>query len=641
MRNDGIVLTEAQRRAVEWEGGPLLVLAGPGAGKTEILAERAVRIIRSTPKRRFRVLGMTFTNFAAGEMKDRVALRLGRESERARFGTFHSFCAGVLRQHGSHLGLRPDFRILTLDGDRALVLADALGPRAPWGSQPPPAERIGRNLDQLFRTDPEDLRAPPHTAGAGSEWGRGLIDAYVSELIRNNCMDFGALLFCCLRLVRSKNRIAQDLPVAYPHVLVDEYQDTNAIQDRLLRELWPPGTTELFVVADDDQTIFQWNGANPERIASLKADYAMTALNLPETYRCAPQVILRANRLLAAGPPGSLGKGPLVASGPADSDRSVRVRAFQTEGEEFEWVVGDIQTRGVPSGECVILARTGRLVEAAYEALVVAGIPAWRRQPRDQFVSPGIRYLLAALRLANAPRDGAQLRLLIKALFELTGVGVPVASVEERAEVENGALLAGFAREVSADTGLAGRLTESVRKQLLERSDYRQFASRALEIIESDLKETRDDGARAQAQEEIDVWRSLSVQIRRQGGERTTLTRFLHELDLRPIVSEPKQDQVRCLTIHQAKGKGFPYVYLIGLAEDLLPSWHAKKLGDAGPGIQEERRNCFVAITRASKTLTLTYAGSYFGWEKDPSRFLADMGLRALKSHREEWRRSG
>ena len=329
MKAGGIVLSDAQRQAVEWSAGSLLVLAGPGAGKTEVLTERAIHLVATTPKRRFRVLGLTFTNFAAGEMNQRLELRLGRASERVRLMTFHSFCAGVLRQHGSHLGLKPDFRILTLAAERAVILAKALGPRAPWGSQPPPADRIARNLDALLRRDPLARDSLLDGTDADGDWGPWLLEPYVSKLIEENCLDFGSLLFCCLRLASSRPSIAEDFPIAYPHVLVDEYQDTNAIQDRLLRELWPPGTNELFVVADDDQTIFQWNGANPERIADLKADYQMTALYLPETFRCAREVVQRANRLLAAGPPGPLDKGPLIAPTSSGAAESVQVHPWR------------------------------------------------------------------------------------------------------------------------------------------------------------------------------------------------------------------------------------------------------------------------------------------------------------------------
>ena len=629
MNETRIVLSEAQCRAVQWEKGPLLVLAGPGAGKTEVLTERAVRVIRDTPKRRFRVLGLTFTNLAAGEMKQRVTLRLGRESDRARIDTFHSFCARVLRQHGSHLGLRPDFRILTQDGERALVLGEALGSRAPWGSQPPPAERIAWNLDRLFRADPESPAASRRDEEVESGWGKDLLDAYVSKLIERNCMDYGSLILCCFRLVRAQSRIAADFPIGYPHVLVDEYQDTNAIQDRLLRELWPPGSTELFVVADDDQMIYQWNGASPERIEDLKTAYGMTVLELPESFRCATNIVHRANRLMAASPSVSRAKAPLVAADGGVGTGSVREQSFLTDADEMVWVARDIRERGIASRECAVLARTGKLVQAAYDALRRVDVSAWCRKPKDEFVSPGIRWLLAALRLANAPHDGAQLRLLTKALFELTGTCITPVAIEADAEVENGALLAALVRRATdvSDSTLAARLVGAARDHLLELPDHRRFARATLDLLESEQAPAGDVAAGHEAREEMELWRSLSAEIRRHGGDKMPLSGFLHELDLRPIVAEPKAEEVCCLTIHQAKGKEFRHVYLIGVVEDVLPSYHAKKNGENGAQIEEERRNCFVAITRASETLTLTCAQTYYGWPKKPSRFLADMRL--------------
>ena len=629
MNETRIVLSEAQRRAVQWEEGPLLVLAGPGAGKTEVLAERAVRVIQATPKRRFRVMGLTFTELAAREMKQRVTRRLGRESDRARIATFQSFCAGVLSQHGSHLGLRPDFEILEQDGDRARVLGEALGSRAPWGSQPLPAERIARNLDRLFRADPESRAASRRDEGVESGWDKDLLEAYVSKLIEQNCMDCGSLLLCCFRLMRRQPRIAADFPIVYPHVLVDEYQDSNAIQDRLLRELWPPGSAELFVAADDDQTIYQWNGASPERIENLRTDYALTVVELPESFRCPTSIVHRANRLMAAGRSASESKVPLAAAGSDAESGSVRVRSFSTEAEEVAWAAEDIRNRDIASGECAILARNGRLVEAAFKAVRSADIRAWCRRPRDEFVSPGIRWVLAGLRLANAPRDGAQLRLLGKALLELSGVSVPPAAVEAEAEVENGALLAAFVESTREPSGspLADDLLRVARRHLVERPDHRRFARETLDLLEADLAQTGDPAVRNEARDEMELWGSLSAEIRKHGGDDMPLSGFLHELDLRPIVAEPKGDEVRCLTIHQAKGKEFRHVYLIGVAEDLLPSYHAKKNGENGAQIEEERRNCFVAITRASETLTLTCAQSYYGWPKKPSRFLADMRL--------------
>lgn len=627
MNDNEIALTEAQRRAVEWTGGPLLVLAGPGAGKTEVLATRATRMIHATPKRRFRVLGLTLTNLAAGEMKARLALRLGRRSDRPHIETFHSFCAEVLRLHGSHLGLRPDFRILTLEAERAMILSQALGSRAPWGSQAPPARQIARNLDLWFRSPPAG-EAVSHPEERGDDgWDRSVLSEYVAALIRNNCMDYGSLIHCTIVLVRRKRPIREDFPIMYPQVLVDEYQDTNAAQDRLLRELWPPGSSGLFVVADDDQVIHGWNGASPERIAALREDYGMTVCRLPESHRCVPEVVSRANRLLEAssgnGSPGV----SAVTGHRGGRPEVVRFETFPDEKAEVVWVARDIAGRGV-AGDCAVLARTGRLVESAYAALRRAGIPAWSRKPREEFTSPGIRWILAALRLAGAPRDAAQLRLLAKALHDLTGVTVSPGAVEASAEVENGALLAALVREHGAASAspLPGDLIRILREQLVEGSNHRGFASSSLERLRSHEAETGEAG-NGEAREEIAVWESLAEQICRQSGGAPDLARFLHELDRRPIVAEPKREEAQCLTIHQAKGKEFRHVYLVGLAEDQLPSWYARQNGGNGPQMDEERRNCFVAITRASETLTLTCAASYYGREKQPSRFLADMGL--------------
>ena len=375
--------------------------------------------------------------------------------------------------------------------------------------------------------------------------------------------------------------------------------------------------------------IYQWNGASPERIENLRTDYGMTVLELPESFRCPTRIVHRANRLMAAGRSASDSKVPLAAAGSDAESGSVCVRSFSTEADEVAWVAEDIRNRDIASGKCAILARTGKLVEAAYKALRSAGIRAWCRKLREEFVSPGIRWLLAALRLANAPRDGAQLRLLSKALLELSGVSVPPAAVEAEADVENGALLAAFVESAQGPSGspLADGLLRVVHHHLVERPDHRRFVRETLDLLEADQALIGDAAVRDEAREEMALWWALSAEVRKPSGDDMLLAGFLHELDLRMIVTEPKRDEVRCLTIHQAKGKEFRHVYLIGAAEDVLPSYHAKKNGENGPQIEEERRNCFVAITSASETLTLTCARSYYGWSKQPSRFLSDMRL--------------
>ena len=282
-------LNASQRRAVAWNDGPMLVLAGPGAGKTRVLTTRVARLIRETPDKRFRVLALTFTTKAAEEMRGRVARLLGPRMRRARLTTFHGFATDVLRQHGSHFGLRPEFAILNQDEDRHRVLQDAIEDASHPGI---PAGSTGTGLlpmvDRLLRDGQdgcESQDAPLPFAVPGSEWIRPIYRAYLRRLIEGNHLDFGALLVCCLRLFRERPRIARDYRIVYPFACVDEYQDTNKVQDLLLRALYPDRNSNLFVVADDDQTIYQWNGASPERLRRLRTDYAMEVVQLPRTRR--------------------------------------------------------------------------------------------------------------------------------------------------------------------------------------------------------------------------------------------------------------------------------------------------------------------------------------------------------------------
>ena len=264
-------LNANQRRAVEWRDGPMLVLAGPGAGKTRVLTMRVARLIQETPDKRFGILALTFTTKAAEEMRSRVTQLLGPDSRRARTTTFHGFATDVLRQHGSHLGLRPDFTILNQDADRHLVLRDAMN--AVGDNELPPGatgEGVLQMVDRLFR-DGHDFQhgevALLPLALSGKEWIDPIYKAYIRLLIKGNHLDFGALLVCCLRLFREHPSIARDYGVVYPFACVDEYQDTNKVQDLLLRALYPDRGANLFVVADDDQTIYQWNGASPRAFA--------------------------------------------------------------------------------------------------------------------------------------------------------------------------------------------------------------------------------------------------------------------------------------------------------------------------------------------------------------------------------------
>lgn len=618
-----------QREAIRWDKGPLLVLAGPGAGKTFVLTERVIRLIEDSPDDYFGVLALTFTNKAAAEMKDRVGNRLGSDRQRVEIGTFHSFCAGILRQHGSHIGLRTDFQLLTHDSDRVAVLRDLEVKNGAFASSALTTESQARVLGRLMRSDQAEAMRPIEVVDAPGDFHGGRwVAAYVDFLIRENTLDFDSILVCCLRLFRERPAVAELVRTTYPYVCVDEYQDTNEVQDRLLRELCPPPSGNLFVVADDDQIIYEWNGASPERLTALRSDYHMQVVELPESFRCPQELLVVANRLIARNRARMPGKAPLrgAAAGGADV---LRLHACPDETEEARWVAQDFRRRGIPAAQCAVLARSSRLVQESYEAFEAKGVPVFRVQRNAGFESPGVRFVSAALRLAATPAAMDQLRCLCKAFFDTTGLRVSVEKAATLADAGGESLLTGFVSAVAPETltSSGAVLVRGMRRNLLDRLGYRAFADAAFSLFESEASRTWSDEVRHATRQEIARWRELDTEITSRVGDAVPLSQFLQEFDLRPIAAEPGPDQVRCMTIHQAKGKEFQHVYLVGLAEDQLPSYYSKNGEADGPQIEEERRNCFVAITRASETLTLTYAGSYFGREKRPSRFLTEMGV--------------
>ena len=609
-------LNANQRRTVDWNDGPMLVLAGPGAGKTRVLTTRVARLIQETPDKRFRVLALTFTTKAAEEMRSRVAHILGPRMRRARLTTFHGFAADVLRQHGSHFGLRPDFAILNQDEDRHLLLQDAIQDASHHSI---PAGATGKGLlpmvDRLLRDghdDGESHDAPLPFAAPGKEWIRPIYRAYIRRLIEGNHLDFGALLVCCLRLFRERPPIARDYRIVYPFACVDEYQDTNKVQDLLLRALYPDPNSNLFVVADDDQTIYQWNGASPERLRRLRTDYAMEVVQLPESFRCPPGVIRLANNLIAHNADRAPDKTPLVSAIPTASDSPVvRARRFTDCPTELSWVAADIKRGSIDPGDCTVLARSTKLVRAAAAVLSRAGVASYVVKRKAEFESPLLRFLHSSLRLARRPGDTEQLALLCGAFRELTTARVEPTDAEAESVLSGDPLIVGFLTVASSCAhDPAQPLLDTLRNDLLDRGKYHEFIKNTFAWRDrtprmADIDSGEESGER-------NIWRSLTTEIRHHLGADPPLSQFLQQLDLRQKTSPPSAGDVQCLTIHLAKGKEFRHVYLIGLAEGQLPSFHAVRGRPAA--MEEERRNCFVAITRVQSSLTLTHADSYFGW---------------------------
>ncbi len=437
-----------------------------------------------------------------------------------------------------------------------------------------------------------------------------------------------------MRLLRSKPFVAQQVRRVFKYVCVDEFQDTNAAQFELLLLIVPQTAPNLFIVADDDQIIYQWNGASPQRLQAIRSHFGMTVVQLPENFRCPPEVIAIANRLITHNKDRAQDKQPLVANKTDGPDNAVSVIDFDSSDEEAAWLAVELETLSpTERTRCAVLARTRKLLEGAVKQLTAAGIPAHLALRKTEFESAPVRWQHSVLRLANARQDREFLRRTCKAFYEFEGVELGSDDVVAAASQYAGDYLRAWL-ELTRSTARVGEPTkkfiDKAVRPLLEKNDFVGFMGACAKWFSSAefAGIVNDNVNMEQVAEELGTWAALRNDIESKfGGDAFTLNTFLQELDLCSKEPPPPKNAVRCLTIHTSKGMEFERVYLIGLAEDVLPSWAAVKKGDQSVEMREERRNCFVAITRAEKQLTLSYARRYNGYPKAPSRFLVEMGL--------------
>ncbi len=601
-----------------------------------VLTSRVARVIEESPTKKFRVLGLTFTNKAAAEMRERLEKLVPNLRERALLTTFHSFSADILRQHGSHLGLRPDFTILNQDADREGVLLDVIESLRRIDDEfdksdvklLPMIDRLREDcipLDELKAriADPIILKKVA-----------ALLQGYRTEIIRTNRLDFTGLLSLASELLIARPVISRQLQAVYSHICVDEFQDTNIAQYRLLKLVVGKESKNLFVVADDDQIIYQWNGASPQRLRDLEGDFGVAVVQLPANYRCPAAVIELANNLIRYNLDRAAGKMPLVSVKTDVRSDIVRLKHFSFESDEMAWIAADIASRGdTELADCVILARTKRLLDSGLEALAHAGIPAVIPVRKAEFASAPCRWLHSVLRLANARGDREQARRICKAFYELEGIDIDLADVTASASVFGGDMLRSWFELALSQPALepfTRDFLSGATKQIVDRFSFLEFINSAHQWFSDVERKLTNQGEDAftDYEDEWKAWSELQrAVIDKYGRGELTLTILLQEFDLSQKVPPPPPNAVRCLTIHSAKGMEFKHVYVTGLAEEQLPSFQSIKKGPDSREMQEERRNCFVAITRAEVSLTLTYSESYFGWSKLPSRFLREMGL--------------
>ena len=627
-------LTGIQRQAVDWDDGALLVLAGPGSGKTRVLTCRIARLLNSSPDERFRILALTFTNKAANEMVARIAALAPGLEGRASIRTFHTFCAQVLRQHGVHLGIKPDFAIYSRIEDRQSVLKDALRRDLgqDWSQQ---NFRLLPLIDhlktQLVEPDMAEQHIGAMNGAAAGDAGRvaHAYRLYEAELRRINALDFNSLILDAYRLFAYPAMVRQ-YQRAYRYWLLDDFQDINGAQYALLQRMAGEDFHEIFAVADDDQTIFEWNGANIRRIGELVRDFSCGVVQLPTNFRCPPRIAETANRLVmynsrhvALKQLATPAPAPVTSPAPPlpSDEEQIQCREFDTDREEVAGIAEEIaRLDNADRGRTAVLARTRSLLEAMHSALKQNGVPVVIAVPHGDFVSPQMRWLIACLKQIDRPLDLRNMAVLVEAFGSFAPSPLDWDELVSRSESERLTYI-----KVWIDAAREAEIPYPVAKVVDAIAGLSAGNVEFTKAIDAILDHFGSNEPDEDLKYDLSAWRRIQNDIG-DAQEFTSLDRFLQELQLRTKEPVPAAGSVSLTTIHGAKGQEFETVYLIGLADGILPFWHSVKKGNHSAALEEERRGCFVAVTRTRRRLILSRAKRYQGWLKKPSRFLVEMG---------------
>ncbi|MFJ6746790.1 DNA helicase PcrA [Streptomyces sp. NPDC091266] len=648
-------LNDEQKAAVVHTGGPLLIVAGAGSGKTRVLTHRIAHLLGSRHVHPGQILAITFTNKAAGEMKERVEELVGPRANAMWVSTFHSACVRILRRESKKLGFTSSFSIYdAADSKRlmALVCRDLdLDPKR----FPPKSfsAKISNLKNELI--DEEDFAG---TAADGFE--KTLAQAYAmyqSRLREANALDFDDIIMTTVHLLQAFPDVAEHYRRRFRHVLVDEYQDTNHAQYTLVRELVGPheSAAELCVVGDADQSIYAFRGATIRNILQFEEDYPdATTILLEQNYRSSQTILSAANAVIERNEnrrPKNLwtdaGAGPKITGYVAD-----------TEHDEAQFVADEIDrltdAGDARAGDVAVFYRTNAQSRVFEEILIRVGLPYKVVGGVRFYERKEVRDVLAYLRVLSNPEDTVPLRRILN---------VPKRGIGDRAEAMIDALslrekitFPQALRRVDEAYGMAARSANAVKRFNVLMEELRTIVESGAgpaTVLEAVLERT---GYLAELQastdpqdetriENLQELAAVALEFEQDRGEENpgTLSDFLEQValvadsDQIPDEEEDGSGVVTLMTLHTAKGLEFPVVFLTGLEDGVFP--HMRSLGQTKE-LEEERRLAYVGITRARERLYLTRSTMRSAWGQPsynpPSRFLEEIPADYV-----EWKRTG
>jgi len=615
-----IRLTPAQARVVEHGEGALLVVAGPGSGKTRVLTERVRRLLERSEEH-FRVLALTFTNRAANEMIDRLN-DVPDIRKRAFLGTLHSFCMEVLANRGKPVGVEGLPNIFESIGDRRHVLANAV--RADphlsamlrrEGGIKEQQRALSRWLDRIGEL--KNLLVLPSMVEDHDE--RVLYQAYDAELRASSAFDYDDLLLLTYRLFEERPKIAEFYQRLYKYICIDEAQDLNEAQYRLLTSLCGSTYRNVMLVGDPKQALYVWNGADPKYLDMFVADFQAAKVAMADNFRSSRAVVTVAQRLDAAYSV----EGQLPVSG------EVGFIECQDEAEQAVAVADKLESLardghpdvegGVSLGRCAVLGRNRFVFGTLEEELKQRGLGYYKRLSVGSYQSESevVEELELALRLLANPKDRLHREMLLRAWGASIGDGEDVAAGRESDPV--GVVQSLVQRAKQGHAAVVGRAISAMQ---WTDGDFR-FAAALTEI--ENLSNSLSEEERALVLNDVAEWRKhWDYYVRSEPGGSHTVGAFLGQVAL-GATQQPKEDGLALLTVHSAKGMEFDVVFLIGMAEGTFPDYRAQ-----GASLDEERRSAFVAVTRSKRLLYVLYPRTrVMPWgavrAQQPSRFIALM----------------
>lgn len=615
-------LNDQQKKGVLTTEGPVLILAGAGSGKTSVLTRRIAYLIESVGVKPWNIMAITFTNKAAGEMRERVDNIVGNGSEGVWVSTFHSTCVRILRRYIDRLGFDNSFTIYDTDDSKSVMkdVCKKLSIDTKMLKERTILSAVSHAKDNM-------ISAAEYEQTAIGDYTKRRISAAYAEyqltLKKNNALDFDDLIVKTVELFQSCPDVLENYQDKFRYIMVDEYQDTNTAQFELIR-LLAAKTKNLCVVGDDDQSIYKFRGANIRNILDFEETYPeAVVIKLEQNYRSTQNILDAANAVIKNNAERKA-KALWTDKGKGNS---LHFREFDNAYEEAEYIAGDIKRRKrellSDYRDCAVLYRTNaqsRLLEESCVALnipytIVGGVNFYARREIKDILAylktiDNAKDDLAVKRIINVPRRGIGAASIAKvqAYADSTGISFfeALQRVEEIPSKEKGKAaekLRGFAVMIRMfRTKLQSCSLEELITDVIETTGY------VRELEASDDEDARD---RIENIDEL-ISKLVSYELDRDKlGEQATLSGFLEEVALVADIDGVDRDDNRVLlmTVHSAKGLEFPNVYLSGLEDGVFPSYMTITSDDASE-VEEERRLAYVGITRAKEELTITCARS-------------------------------